>query len=58
MAGGTSKLTISKEGFENYYVDYVPLAEQKKFVKRDLGKIDTMKRKLVAEIKKIESSNG
>lgn len=56
LADGTSKLTISKEDFENYYVDYVPLTEQEKFVKRDLGKIEAMKKALATETKKIESN--
>ena len=56
LADGTSKLTIGKDDLESYYIDYVPLPQQTAFVKRDLGKIDALKKELAAEIKKIENS--
>ena len=31
LSDGTSKLTISKEEFKNYYVDYIPIEKQNKF---------------------------
>jgi hypothetical protein len=55
LADGTSKLTISKEDFENYYIDYVPLVQQASFVKQNLCRIDAMKNDLANEIRKIES---
>ncbi len=36
LADGTSKLTISQEMFESYYIDYVPYEEQKNFVQTKL----------------------
>lgn len=36
LADGTSKLTISPEMFKDYYIDYIPLAEQQTFVKTKL----------------------
>lgn len=32
LADGTSKLTISMDMFEDYYIDYIPYDEQRKFV--------------------------
>ena len=36
LADGTSKLTIGKDLFEDYYIDYIPYEEQKEFVKTKL----------------------
>lgn len=36
LADGTSKLTISPDMFEEYYIDYIPIDEQKKFVETKL----------------------
>ena len=36
LADGTSKLTISPDAFKDYYIDYIPLEEQRKFVQTKL----------------------
>ena len=36
LADGTSKLTISPEMFEDYYIDYIPYEEQMAFVNTKL----------------------
>lgn len=36
LADGTSKLTISEDAFKDYYIDYIPYAEQQAFVKTKL----------------------
>ena len=36
LSDGTSKLTISPDMFKNYYIDYIPYKEQKKFVETKL----------------------
>lgn len=36
LADGTSKLTISPDMFREYYIDYIPIDEQKKFVETKL----------------------
>ena len=49
LADGTSKLTIGKEEFKQYYIDYVPKKTQDKFVKNN---IKTYKEKM-NELKKL-----
>ena len=39
LADGTSKLTISKDAFEDYYIDYIPIEEQNEFVQTNLQKL-------------------
>ena len=34
LADGTSKLTISPKDLRNYYIEYIPLNEQKEFVEK------------------------
>lgn len=36
LADGTSKLTISPDMFKEYYIDYIPIDKQKKFVETKL----------------------
>ena len=36
LADGTSKLTIKEPHFRKYYIDYIPIKEQNKFVKQSL----------------------
>lgn len=36
LADGTSKLTISPDAFKDYYIDYIPIQEQRKFVQTKL----------------------
>jgi hypothetical protein len=43
LADGTSKLTISKNALENYYIDYIPLLQQSTFVEQFLIKIDELR---------------
>lgn len=56
LAEGTSKLTISKVAFEEYYVDYIPKAMQDAFVKKNLEKLNKLKKQLVIESKKTETN--
>lgn len=56
LADGTSKLTIRKEDFEGYYVEYVPLKKQIVFVKNNLAKVTKMREDLKLEIERIETS--
>lgn len=47
LADGTSKLTIGKDSFEQYYIDYIPFDEQIAFVKtklKDFLKLQTQYR--------------
>lgn len=36
LADGTSKLTIAEDAFKDYYIDYIPIEEQNKFVQTKL----------------------
>ena len=45
LADGTSKLTISKDSFEQYYIDYVPYDEQIAFVKTKLKRFRRLQMK-------------
>ena len=56
LANGTSKLTISKKDFQEYYIDYIPYEKQKEFVKTNLAKIVAMREKLEKEINNIDAS--
>ena len=56
LADGTSKLTINKEDFEDYYIDYIPFKEQVAFVKQNLDKVAKMRKDLQQETEKIETS--
>jgi len=56
LADGTSKLTIGKNDFENYYIEYIPFQRQQKFVEQELGRIDSLKKELSVEIQKIENN--
>lgn len=50
LADGTSKLTISKNSLQNYYIEYFPIEEQNKFVDKYILAYD----KLKAEVQKSE----
>ena len=45
LADGTSKLTISKESFEDYYIDYIPYDKQLDFVQTKLKEFQALKEK-------------
>lgn len=42
LSDGTSKLTISPDMFKEYYIDYIPIDEQKKFIKTKLKSFLTL----------------
>lgn len=46
LADGTSKLTISPDMFDNYYIEYVPYDKQQAFVKTKLKKLFRASRKI------------
>ena len=46
LADGTSKLTISKPDLEKYYIDYIPIEKQNKFVQTMVLKFNKYKQQL------------
>ncbi|MDD2435699.1 MAG: N-6 DNA methylase [Bacilli bacterium] len=54
LADGTSKLTINNNDFKDYYVDYINLDEQEKFVSNYIIDYEKKKKKLKESIIKAE----
>lgn len=46
LADGTSKLTITRESLENYYIEYFPIEEQDRFVKDHVVRYDNLKKEI------------
>lgn len=46
LADGTSKLVISREDFEKYYIDYIPIEKQDELVNEKIKKYSQLKEKL------------
>jgi len=55
LADGTSKLTISKTAFEDYYIDYIPYDKQLDFVKTKLKDFLALKAKFRREEAKLSA---
>ena len=56
LADGTSKLTIGKDSFEQYYIDYIPFDEQIAFVKTKLNDFRTLETQYRAAQEKLEQA--
>lgn len=54
LADGTSKLTIDKKLFENYYIEYIPQEVQDNFVKNVLAPLKGLREKVVVAEKRAE----
>ena len=54
LADGTSKLTIDANSFKKYYIDYVPHADQLKFVNTKLNAFKKTENAYLAAKKQIE----
>ena len=46
LADGTSKLTLKNDELEDYYVEYIPINLQNKYVEENLKRYDKQKEKL------------
>ena len=56
LADGTSKLTLKNDELEDYYVEYIPINVQNKYVKENLKKYDEQKEKLRTIEEEIEEN--
>ena len=54
LADGTSKLTINKDTFSKYYIDYIPIEKQNKLVENFIDPYEKKKEKLKEIIQKEE----
>ncbi|CCP24262.1 Probable modification methyltransferase [Mycoplasmopsis cynos C142] len=46
LADGTSKLTLKNSELSEYYIEYIPIAQQNKYVSDYLDKLDDKKKEL------------
>jgi type I restriction enzyme M protein len=56
LADGTSKLTLKNDELEDYYVEYIPINVQNKYVEENLKKYDEQKEKLRTIEEEIEEN--
>ncbi len=56
LADGTSKLTISMEDLNNYYIEYIPMEKQKYFVENNLEELKKVRNQLKEAEKKVNDS--
>lgn len=56
LSDGTSKLTIREEDLKSYYVDYIDIEEQNKFVEKYVVDMEDKKRRFIEEIKVLEGN--
>lgn len=56
LADGTSKLTIGKDSFEKYYINYISIDNQKKFVRDKINRYEEQKQEMKILISESEKN--